>query len=317
MELVTGGGGFIGSHLVDALVEQGNEVRVIDNFSSGREEFLSHHDGNGTVEVHRGDLLDQGAVIAAMEGVETVHHLAANPDIRLGMEVTDTDLRQGTMATYNVLEAMRIAEVRRISFASSSAVYGEADVMPTPEDYGPVMPISLYGASKLAGEALITAWAGTFGAQGFIHRFANIVGPRGTHGVIFDFIHKLKRDPTRLEVLGDGNQEKSYMSAHDCVQSMIHVIGLGGDGPVLNNLGTGDTCSVSRIAEIVIEESGFEDVSIDFTGGERGWAGDVPKTYLDVTKLLDSGFEPTTMSEQAVRDTARVLIFEIGLGLNT
>jgi len=313
MELVTGGGGFIGSHLVDALVEQGNEVRVIDNFSSGREEFLSHHDGNGTVEVHRGDLLDQGAVIAAMEGVETVHHLAANPDIRLGIEVTDTDLRQGTMATYNVLEAMRIAEVRRISFASSSAVYGEADVMPTPEDYGPVMPISLYGASKLAGEALITAWAGTFGAQGFIHRFANIVGPRGTHGVIFDFIHKLKRDPTRLEVLGDGNQEKSYMSAHDCVQSMIHVIGLGGDGPVLNNLGTGDTCSVSRIAEIVIEESGFEDVSIDFTGGERGWAGDVPKTYLDVTKLLDSGFEPTTMSEQAVRDTARVLIFEIGL----
>jgi UDP-glucose 4-epimerase len=313
MELVTGGGGFIGSHLVDALVEQGNEVRVIDNFSSGREEFLSHHDGNGSVEVHRGDLLDQGAVIAAMEGVETVHHLAANPDIRLGTEVTDTDLRQGTMATYNVLEAMRIAEVRRISFASSSAVYGEADVMPTPEDYGPVMPISLYGASKLAGEALITAWAGTFGAQGFIHRFANIVGPRGTHGVIFDFIHKLKRDPARLEVLGDGNQEKSYMSAHDCVQSMIHVIGLGGDGPVLNNLGTGDTCSVSRIAEIVIEESGLEGVSIDFTGGERGWAGDVPKTYLDVTKLLDTGFEPTTTSEQAVRDTARVLISEIGL----
>jgi UDP-glucose 4-epimerase len=313
MELVTGGGGFIGSHLVDALVERGNEVRVIDNFSSGREEFLSHHDGNGSVEVHRGDLLDQGAVIAAMEGVETVHHLAANPDIRLGTEVTDTDLRQGTMATYNVLEAMRIAEVRRISFASSSAVYGEAGVMPTPEDYGPVMPISLYGASKLAGEALITAWAGTFGAQGFIHRFANIVGPRGTHGVIFDFIHKLKKDPARLEVLGDGNQEKSYMSAYDCVQSMIHVIGLGGNGPVLNNLGTGDTCSVSRIAEIVIEESGLEGVSIDFTGGKRGWAGDVPKTYLDVTKLLDTGFEPTAMSEQAVRDTARVLISEIGL----
>ena len=313
MELVTGGGGFIGSHLVDALVERGNEVRVIDNFSSGREEFLSHHDGKGSVEVHRGDLLDQGAVIAAMEGVETVHHLAANPDIRLGTEVTDTDLRQGTMATYNVLEAMRIAEVRRISFASSSAVYGEAGVMPTPEDYGPIMPISLYGASKLAGEALITAWAGTFGAQGFIHRFANIVGPRGTHGVIFDFIHKLKKDPTRLEVLGDGNQEKSYMSAHDCVQSMIHVIDLGGNGPVLNNLGTGDTCSVSRIAEIVIEESGLEGVSIDFTGGKRGWAGDVPKTYLDVTKLLSTGFEPTAMSEQAVRDTARVLISEIGL----
>ena len=230
-----------------------------------------------------------------------------------GTEVTDTDLKQGTVATYNVLEAMRASGVGRISFASSSAVYGEAGVMPTPEDYGPVMPISLYGASKLASEALITAWAGTFGAQGFIHRFANIVGPRGTHGVIFDFIHKLKRDPSRLEVLGDGNQEKSYMSAHDCVQSMIHVISLGDEGTVLNNLGTGDTCSVSRIAEIVIEESGMEGVSIDYTGGKRGWAGDVPKTYLDVTKLLGSGFEPTAMSEQAVRDTARVLISEIGL----
>ena len=313
MDLVTGGAGFIGSHLVDALVDQGKEVRVIDNFSSGREEFLSHHEGSGSVEVCRGDLLDREAVITAMEGVETVHHLAANPDIRLGTEVTDTDLRQGTMATYNVLEAMRVSEVGRISFASSSAVYGEAGVMPTPEDYGPVMPISLYGASKLASEALITAWAGTFGTKGYIHRFANIVGPRGTHGVIFDFIHKLKRDPARLEVLGDGNQEKSYMSAHDCVKSMLHVIGLGDEGPVLYNLGTGDTCSVSRIAEIVIEESGLDDVSIDYTGGRRGWAGDVPKTYLDVTKLLATGFEPTAMSEQAVRDTARVLISEIGL----
>ncbi len=313
MDLVTGGAGFIGSHLVDALVDQGKKVRVIDNFSSGREEFLAHHEGGGAVEVCRGDLLDRESVIAAMEGIETVHHLAANPDIRLGTEVTDTDLKQGTVATYNVLEAMRVSGVGRISFASSSAVYGEAGVMPTPEDYGPVMPISLYGASKLASEALITAWAGTFGAQGFIHRFANIVGPRGTHGVIFDFIHKLKRDPSRLEVLGDGNQEKSYMSAHDCVQSMIHVISLGDEGTVLNNLGTGDTCSVSRIAEIVIEESGLEGVSIDYTGGKRGWAGDVPKTYLDVTKLLGSGFEPTSMSEQAVRDTARVLISEIGL----
>ena len=262
MDLVTGGAGFIGSHLVDALVDQGKKVRVIDNFSSGREEFLAHHEGGGAVEVCRGDLLDRESVIAAMEGIETVHHLAANPDIRLGTEVTDTDLKQGTVATYNVLEAMRVSGVGRISFASSSAVYGEAGVMPTPEDYGPVMPISLYGASKLASEALITAWAGTFGTQGFIHRFANIVGPRGTHGVIFDFIHKLKRDPSRLEVLGDGNQEKSYMSAHDCVQSMIHVISLGDEGTVLNNLGTGDTCSVSRIAEIVIEESGLEGVSL-------------------------------------------------------
>ena len=313
MDLVTGGAGFIGSHLVDSLVAQGKSVRVLDNFSSGREEFLAHHKSTTNVEIFRADLLDPESVKNAMQGINTVHHLAANPDIRLGTEVTDTDLRQGTVATYNVLEAMRCEGVSRISFASSSAIYGEASIMPTPETYGPVKPISLYGASKLASEALITAWCGTFGAKAWVHRFANIVGPRGTHGVIFDFIHKLKKDPARLEVLGDGNQEKSYMSAYDCVQSMIHVIGLGGNGPVLNNLGTGDTCSVSRIAEIVIEESGLEGVSIDFTGGKRGWAGDVPKTYLDVTKLLDTGFEPTAMSEQAVRDTARVLISEIGL----
>ena len=260
MELVTGGAGFIGSHLVDALVEQGKKVRVIDNFSSGREEFLSHHLDGGSVEIFNEDMLDREAIMSAMEGIDTVHHMAANPDIRLGTEVTDTDLKQGTLATYNVLEAMRLNGVARISFASSSAVYGEASVMPTPESYGPVMPISLYGASKLASEALITAWVGTFGAKGFIHRFANIVGPRGTHGVIFDFIHKLKSDPSRLEVLGDGNQEKSYMSAHDCVRSMLHIISIGEEGSVLYNLGTGDTCSVSKIAQIVIEESGLEGV---------------------------------------------------------
>ena len=313
MHLVTGGAGFIGSHLVDALVDRGYKVRVIDNFSSGRESFLSHHDGNGAVEVFKGDLLDNGAVLSAMDGIETVHHLAANPDIRLGTEVTDTDLKQGTIATYNVLEAMRVCGVKRISFSSTSAIYGEATEMPTSETYGPTLPISLYGASKLACEALITAWIGTFGAQGFIHRFANIVGPRGTHGVIFDFIHKLKKDPTRLEVLGDGKQEKSYMSANDCVRSMLHVLDNNDENMNLYNLGTGDTCSVSRIAEIVVEESGLEGVKLEFTGGSRGWAGDVPKTYLDVSKLLRSGFEPSTMSEQSIRDTARSLIDEIGL----
>ena len=313
MHLVTGGAGFIGSHLVDALVDRGYKVRVIDNFSSGRESFLSHHHGNGAVEVFKGDLLDNGAVLSAMDGIETVHHLAANPDIRLGTEVTDTDLKQGTIATYNVLEAMRVCGVKRISFSSTSAIYGEATEMPTSETYGPTLPISLYGASKLACEALITAWIGTFGAQGFIHRFANIVGPRGTHGVIFDFIHKLKKDPTRLEVLGDGKQEKSYMSANDCVRSMLHVLDNNDEDMNLYNLGTGDTCSVSRIAEIVVEESGLEGVKLEFTGGSRGWAGDVPKTYLDVSKLLRSGFEPSTMSEQSIRDTARSLIDEIGL----
>ncbi|RAH07048.1 MAG: UDP-glucose 4-epimerase [Methanobacteriota archaeon] len=313
MHLVTGGAGFIGSHLVDSLVGIGEKVRIIDNFSSGKAEFLSHHQGSDSVEIIRADLLDRAAVESSMEGVSTVHHMAANPDIRLGTEVTDTDLNQGTVATYNVLEAMRISGVKRISFASSSVVYGEANLMPTPEDYGPLLPISLYGASKLASEALITAWVGTFGAQGYIHRFANIVGPRGTHGVIFDFIHKLKRDPARLEVLGDGRQEKSYLSARDCVRSMMHLIENSHEEINLHNLGTGDTCSVSRIAEIVVEESGLQGVSIEFTGGERGWAGDVPKSYLDVSKLLSTGFVPEGGSEDAIRATAKALISEIGL----
>ena len=313
MHLVTGGAGFIGSHLVDALVSKGIKVRVFDNFSSGREEFLSHHDGTEMVEVFRGDLLDLDVIKSAMSGIEMVHHLAANPDIRLGTEVTDTDLKQGTLATYNVLESMRSEGVAKISFSSSSAIYGEADQMPTPETYGPVMPISLYGASKLGSEALITAWAGTFGANAWIHRFANIVGPRGTHGVIFDFIHKLKNDPGRLEVLGNGMQEKSYMSAEDCVSAMMHLIGHCDSNVSLYNLGTGDTCSVRRIAEIVVEESGLEDVSIEYTGGDRGWAGDVPKTSLEVSRLLSTGFNPDMASEDAIRHTARALIAEIGL----
>ncbi len=313
MDLVTGGAGFIGSHVVDSLVAQGKSVRVLDNFSSGREEFLAHHKSTTNVEIFRADLLDPESVKNAMQGINTVHHLAANPDIRLGTEVTDTDLRQGTVATYNVLEAMRCEGVSRISFASSSAIYGEASIMPTPETYGPVKPISLYGASKLASEALITAWCGTFGAKAWVHRFANIVGPRGTHGVIFDFIHKLKNDPTRLEVLGNGLQEKSYMSAEDCVRAMVHLVGNTSEDVNLYNLGTGDTCSVRRIAEIVVEESGLEGVSIEYTGGDRGWAGDVPKTSLDVEYLLSTGFVPEMQSEAAIRHTARALIDEIGL----
>ena len=313
MHLVTGGAGFIGSHLVDSLVSMGNSVRVLDNFSSGREEFLEHHKDNEKVEICRADLLDLEAVKVAMKGIETVHHLAANPDIRLGTEVTDTDLKQGTIATYNVLEAMRHNDVKRISFSSSSAVYGEANVMPTPETYGPILPISLYGASKLASEALISSWCGTFGGEAWIHRFANIVGPRGTHGVIFDFIHKLKNNPNRLEVLGNGLQEKSYMSAEDCVRAMVHLIENDSGNVSLYNLGTGDTCSVRRIAEIVVEESGLQNVSIEYTGGDRGWAGDVPKTSLDVERLFSTGFEPTMHSEDAIRYTAKELIKEIGL----
>ena len=308
--LVTGGAGFVGSHLVDRLVADGQDVRVFDNFSSGRREFLSHH--GEAVHTVEGDLLDLDAVKSAMKGIDMVYHLAANPDIRLGTQVTDTDLKQGTVATYNVLEAMRLEGTKRIAFASSSVVYGEADVMPTPENYGPLFPISLYGASKLASEALITSWVGTFGLQAWIFRFANIVGSRGTHGVIFDFIHKLHRDSKNLEVLGNGLQEKSYMEVIDCANAMIHVVKNTKEQINCYNLGTKDTCSVRRIAEIVLEETGCINASIEYTGGDRGWAGDVPRSMLDPQRLFELGFTPLHDSDDAVRLTARVLVEEIG-----
>jgi len=315
--MVTGGAGFVGSHLVDVLCEAGHEVVVYDNLSSGKADFLQHHvDSESSLEIIKADLLDMDTLKRSMAGIDIVFHLAANPDIRLGTEVTDTDLKQGTVATYNVLEAMRLAGTKKIAFASSSVVYGEASVMPTPEDYGPLFPISLYGASKLGSEALITSWVGTFALQAWIFRFANIVGERGTHGVIFDFIHKLKRDPTRLEVLGDGNQAKSYMEVRDCVRSMYHLVNSQNEAINYFNLGSGDVCSVSRIAELVVEESGLEGVSIEYTGGQRGWAGDVPKAALAVDKLNATGFESTYDSDGAVRHTAKALIEEIGLHEN-
>lgn len=311
--LVTGGAGFIGSHLVDKLLEQGNSVMIYDNLSSGRREFIQPALTSSAAEFIDADLLDLDRLIESMKGVDLVYHLAANPDIRLGTSVTDTDLRQGTVATYNVLEAMRLAECRRIAFSSSSVVYGEAVTMPTPEDYGPLFPISLYGASKLGSEALISSWVGTFGFQAWLFRFANIVGTRGTHGVIFDFIHKLRADPTSLEVLGDGRQEKSYMEVLDCAEAMIHLVANTSESLNCYNLGSGDSCSVRRIAEIVVEESGLPGVEIHYTGGDRGWAGDVPKAMLAVNALESTGFRCRYDSERSVAHTARVLLEEIGL----
>jgi UDP-glucose 4-epimerase len=309
--LVTGGAGFIGSHLIDRLVSQGDEVIVVDNLSSGVIEFIQGHIDSGNVEFHEIDLKDLDSLKPLMKGVEMVYHLAANPDIRLGTRITDTDLKEGTIATYNVLESMRLAGVEKIAFASSSVVYGENAPMPTPENHGPCLPISLYGASKQAGEGLIGAWVGTFGLQAWIFRFANIIGERGTHGVIFDFIHKLKADPSRLEVLGNGLQEKSYMEVGDCVDAILHVIQNTDDRINLYNLGSNDTCSVRKIAAIVVRETGCQDASIEYTGGDRGWAGDIPKAMLSIKRLKEIGFNVNYDSEEAVAHTARVLIKEI------
>ena len=309
--LVTGGAGFIGSHLVDRLVGQGDEVIVVDNLSSGVIEFIQSHIDSGAVIFHNIDLKDLDSLKPIMAGVEMVYHLAANPDIRLGTRITDTDLKEGTIVTYNVLEAMRLAEVGKIAFASSSVVYGEDAPMPTPENHGPCLPISLYGASKQAGEGLIGSWVGTFGLQAWIFRFANIIGERGTHGVIFDFIHKLKADPSRLEVLGNGLQEKSYMEVGDWVDAILHVIDNTNERMNLYNLGSNDTCSVRNIAAIVVRETKCDGASIEYTGGDRGWAGDIPKAMLAINRLQELGFKVNYDSEEAVAYTARVLIKEI------
>jgi UDP-glucose 4-epimerase len=311
--LVTGGAGFIGSHLIDRLVSRGDTVVVIDNLSSGNLDFIQTHIDSGKVSLVRGDITNYQDVLSAMSGIECVFHLAANPDIRLGTKITDTDLKQGTIATYNIVEAMRVEGVNKIAFASSSVVYGEDAPMPTPEDHGPCLPISLYGASKQAGEGLISSWVGTFGLQAWIFRFANIIGTRGTHGVIFDFIHKLKADPSRLEVLGNGLQEKSYMEVGDCVDGILHVMANTNDSVNLFNLGSHDTASVRRIAEIVVEETGCTGASIEYTGGDRGWAGDIPRAMLAIDKMLEIGFDVNYNSEEAIRHTARALIEEIGL----
>ena len=309
--LVTGGAGFIGSHLVDRLVSRGDEVVVVDNLSSGVLEFIQGHIDSGAVVFHNVDLKDLESIKPIFNGIEMVYHLAANPDIRLGTRITDTDLKEGTIATYNVLESMRLANVEKIAFASSSVVYGENAPMPTTENHGPCLPISLSGASKQAGEGLIGSWVGTFNLQAWIFRFANIIGERGTHGVIFDFIHKLKADPSRLEVLGNGLQEKSYMEVGDCVDGILHVIENTSDRINLYNLGSNDTCSVRNIAAIVVKETGCDGASIEYTGGDRGWAGDIPKAMLSINRLKDLGFKVNYDSEEAVAHTTRVLIKEI------
>ncbi len=307
--LVTGGAGFIGSHLVDRLVEVG-EVVVFDNLSSGKEKFIQHHFGKDNFEFINADLLDKDAVQAAMAGVDMVYHIAANPDIRYGIEYTDVDLKQGTIATYNVLESMRLAGIGKIAFSSSSTIYGEPTEVPVPEDYGPSLPISLYGASKLAGEGLISSFASTFDMQVWIYRFANIIGSRGTHGVIFDFIEKLKKNPAELEILGDGSQSKSYLLVQECVDAMIFGVENADENVNVFNLGCDDWINVSRIAEVLVEELPLDDVKFNYTGGDRGWKGDVPKIVLSAAKINTLGWKAGHNSEEAMRKAVKVSIAE-------
>ncbi len=299
--LVTGGAGFIGSHLVDRLVEEGKEVVILDNLSSGVS-FL-----NPDAEFIKVDLASRSEIedVFRKRNFSEVWHIAANPDVRIGSENPDEIYRNNILATYNLLEVMRKNNVDKIIFTSTSTVYGEAEVIPTPEDY-PTVPISIYGASKLACEALISSYCHTFDMKAWIYRFANVIGKRSNHGVIYDFIMKLRRNPDELEILGNGEQNKSYIYISDCIEAMF--FGLKADDRVnIFNIGSEDQIKVKRIAEIVCEEMGLSP-KFRFTGGDRGWKGDVPVMLLSIEKLKATGWKPKYSSEQAVRMAVRDLL---------
>lgn len=305
--LVTGGAGFIGSHVVDRLLADGHNVVVFDNMTSGKMEFIAHHLNEPQFKLINGDMLQPDQVIEACNDVEMVFHLAANPDVRIGSSNTRTHFDQNILATYNLLDAMHKQKVREIAFTSSSTIYGEATVIPTPEHYGPLIPISMYGASKLACEAMVTAYCHTFDMKSWIFRFANIIGDRGTHGIIVDFIHKLKKDAAHLEILGDGKQSKSYLHVRECVDAMMFVVNKGADQVNIYNIGSEDIISATRIGEIVAEEMKLSPEFV-YTGGPQGWKGDVPKMMLSIERLKLLGWRPAMGSEENVRETVRSLL---------
>jgi len=310
--LVTGGAGFIGSHLVEGLLAE-NHVTVLDNFSSGKREFLALHQDNPNFRLIEADLLHSKALEEALTGVDMVFHLAANPDVKLGAQNTRVHLEQNVLATYNLLEAMRRCGVKKIAFTSTSTVYGEATKIPTPEDYGPLLPISLYGASKLACEAQISSYCHTFEMQSWIYRFANIVGERGTHGVLVDFIRKLRENPVELEILGSGKQKKSYLEVKDCVRAMLHCVEHSNGQINVFNIGSEDSVDVTEIANIVSRQMGLTDVRYRYTGGMdgRGWKGDVKVMQLSIEKIKKLGWTPRGGCAQAILAAVKALLKDI------
>ncbi|HEQ79045.1 MAG TPA: NAD-dependent epimerase/dehydratase family protein [Euryarchaeota archaeon] len=310
--VVTGGAGFIGSHLVDALMKKNNHITVLDNLSSGKLEFLEQHEGKKHYSFVKEDLLNPDPLAKIVKGADCVFHLAANPDVRLGGHDTRVHLEQNVIATHNLLEAMRKEDVSDIYFTSTSTVYGETNVVPTPECHGPLEPISLYGASKLACEALISAYAHNFTMQGLSFRFANVVGERSTHGVIYDFINKLKKDPSTLEILGtDPGTSKSYVHIDDAITGMVHACENSDKTVDYFNLGTKEITTVRTIAEIVCKEMGLHHVKFNFTGGVdggRGWKGDVRLMQLSIEKLERTGWKPNLSSDDAIRKTVKKLL---------
>ncbi len=289
--LVTGSAGFIGSHLVDRLLATGNAVVGYDNFSTGQRSFLEQALGNANFELVEADLLNQSRLDEAMRAVDFVWHLAANADVRFGTDHPCRDLEQNTIVTSNVLEAMRSNSVRNIAFSSTGSIYGEAEVIPTPENCPMPVQTSLYGASKLACEGLISAYCEGFNMRGWIFRFVSILGERYTHGHIFDFYRKLLDDPNTLHILGNGRQRKSYLYIHDCLDAMLQAVQASPDAVNVLNLGTDEYVEVNNSVDVITEHLGVTPQRT-YSGGERGWIGDNPFIFLDCQRMRNLGWQP-------------------------
>jgi UDP-glucose 4-epimerase len=315
---VVGGAGFIGGHFVDRLLasDATEELTVYDNFSSGREWHLAAHRADSRLNVIRGDVRDLEDLVAAVGGHDTVIHLASNPDIARAVTDPAVDFDQGTLLTHHVAEAARRGGVDRVLYASGSGVYGDLGRREASEDHGPLVPVSTYGASKLAGEALLASYAAMFGITARAFRFGNVVGPRQTHGVGFDFVRRLLDDPRHLRILGDGQQSKSYIHVDDVIEAVLHVARLATEPFAVFNVATGDYVTVTEIAELAMDVVGLPagSTQFEYTGGDRGWKGDVPVVRINTDRIRALGWKNERTGLQALRASMESMLADARAG---
>lgn len=315
---IAGGAGFIGSHFTDRLLcdKSVEAVTIYDNFSSGREWHYAHHEQDSRFRVVRGDVKDLASLERAMSGHDTVIHLASNPDIARAAVEPDIDFREGTFLTQQIVEAMRRTDTPNLLYASGSGVYGDLNDYEAEEDYGPLVPVSTYGASKLAGEALIASYCAMFDLRARAFRFGNVVGARQTHGVGFDFIRRLRTEPDRLRILGDGQQSKSYIHVDDVIDAVLLAHRGGAGNFQVYNVATGDYITVTEIAQLAIHVAGLPeaDVHLEYTGGDRGWKGDVPVVRLNTDRIRSLGWSCKRNSRQALCVAMNSMLADARLG---